>query len=65
MLNRIQQCVHVSISELYNKVGGERRMEQLSLDYMGAILKKERIAANFTQEELAENIGVTVAGQDF
>lgn len=40
-------------------------MEQLSLDYMGAILKKERIAANFTQEELAENIGVTVAGQDF
>jgi len=34
-------------------------MEQLSLDYMGAMLKKERIAANFTQEELAENIGVT------
>ena len=34
-------------------------MEQLSLDYMGAMLKKERIAANFTQEELAENVGVT------
>lgn len=34
-------------------------MEHLNLDYMGAMLKKERVNANFTQEELAESIGVT------
>ena len=34
-------------------------MKHLNQEYMGAMLKRERINANFTQEELAENIGVT------
>lgn len=34
-------------------------MEHLNLDYMGAMLKKARVNANFTQEEFAESIGVT------
>ena len=34
-------------------------MENINISYMGSIFKAARYSANFTQEEVAERIGVT------
>lgn len=52
-------CVHTSVPELYNGVGGELTVNDFDFSYMGPILKQARLNAKLTQDELAERVGVT------
>lgn len=57
----IQNCqyVHTSTPELYNGVGGELPVEEIDFAYMGPMIKAARTEASLTQEELAEQLGIT------
>lgn len=52
-------CVPTFVHELYNGVGGEHTVNELNLDYMGAMLKAARLNARLTQDEVAERVGIT------
>lgn len=45
--------------ELYNGVGGELLVEDIDFSYMGPMIKAARTKADLTQDELAEQLGVT------
>jgi len=49
----------ISPPELYNGIGGERTVENLNLNYMGAMLKSARNEANLKQDVLSERVGIT------
>ena len=53
------QYVHTPPPELYNGVGGELPVEEIDFAYMGPMIKAARTEANLTQDELAEQLGVT------
>lgn len=53
------QCVPLLTPERYNGVGGELTVMKLDLSYIGPQLKQARLSANLTQEDVAEQLGVT------